>query len=120
MQSRTVLVQAMSQPAAPVAERRGAARHVAGLGALARPLEGQDSLWWGAQVRDISAGGIGLSLCFPFRPGTLLAIDLQGGAGGSKTLLTRVAHVEDKADGTWYLGCEFVKKLSDSELEMMI
>lgn len=120
MNARSVLVQPVSLTAGPAVDRRNSERHPAGLEALARPLDTQDSLWWGAQARDISASGIGLSLCYPFRPGTLLAVDLKNDAGGSKTLLTRVVHVEDKADGTWLIGCEFVKKLTDSELEMMI
>ena len=119
MSSRPVLVQPISQQAL-LNERRGSERHAASIEALTRPLEAQDTLWWGAVVRDISTTGLGLSLCYPFRPGTYLAVDVQSASGGGRTFLTRVIHVQDKADGTWHLGCEFVKKLTDSDLEMII
>ncbi len=88
--------------------------------ALSRPLDGEDTIWWGATVRDVSATGIGLSLCYPFRLGTFLAVDMQGPGGGSRTLLTRVVQARDQADGTWHIGCEFVKQLTDSDVELMI
>jgi hypothetical protein len=88
--------------------------------ATTRALDAQDAFVWGAQVRDISATGIGLSLCYPFRVGAYLAIDLQSHEGGTRTLLTRVVHVHDVRDGTWHVGCELVKPLSDSEIELLV
>jgi hypothetical protein len=83
-------------------------------------LEAGDAIYWGATVRDISISGIGLTLCFPFRAGTYLAIDLQEHGGATRSLLTRVVHALDQPDGTWHIGCEFVKSLSDSELELLV
>jgi hypothetical protein len=82
--------------------------------AVSRSLEQPDAIFWGALVRDLSAGGVGLTLCYPFKPGTSLAIELVG-ARGICTLLARVVHVTDRCDGTWFLGCEFVNRLSDEE-----
>lgn len=118
MNARSALVQNVSPHA--VLERRHAERQATDLEALTRPLDAQNALWWGAMVRDLSSTGIGLSVCYPFRPGTYLAIDLQGIGTPGRTLLTRVVQVQDKADGTWHVGCEFVKKLSDSDLELMV
>ena len=87
---------------------------------LSRSLEGQDAIWWGATVRDLSSQGIGLTLCFPFKTGTYLAIDLLGPLGGNRTLLARVIHARDLADGTWHVGCEFVRPLADEELEPLL
>ena len=115
---------ALVQPLPPGAlagfDRRTTIRHPVTLEALSRPLDGQDAIWWGATVRDISNAGIGLSVCFPFRAGTYLAIDLQGQSGANQTLLTRVVYARDQVDGAWHIGCEFVKRLSDSEMELLI
>jgi hypothetical protein len=114
------LVQPIPFASKEAIEKRKTARHVCGRDAVSHPLDGQDTLCWGAQVRDISAGGIGLSLCYPFKLGTLLAIDIQGPPGGTRTLLARVVRVNDQVDGTWTIGCEFVKPISDSDVEILV
>ena len=116
----SALVQPLSARALADAERRAALRHPVNMEALSRPLDGQDGIWWGATVRDMSTTGIGLALCYPFRPGTYLAIDLQGPAGTGRTLLTRVIQVHDQTDGTWHVGCEFVKHLTESDVDLLI
>jgi hypothetical protein len=119
-QNASALVQPVSACAIADLERRSRARQSVAREALSRPFEGEDAIWWGATVRDLSSTGIGLTLCFPFREGTYLAVDLLGPLGGNRTLLTRVAHARDLADGTWHVGCEFVKALTDSQLELII
>lgn len=96
-------------------ERRVAQRHECQLDATTQTLEASDTLAWGATVRDLSCTGVGLILCFPFRAGTYLAVDIHG-----QTHLTRVAHVRDRNDGTWHVGCEFVKPLCESALEAIL
>ncbi len=119
-QFAAALVQPLSQGALADFDRRFAVRHAVSMEALSRPLDGQDAIWWGATVRDLSATGIGLTLCFPFRAGTYLAIDLQNPSGASQSLLTRVVYARDQVDGTWHIGCEFVKRLSESEMDLLI
>jgi hypothetical protein len=74
-------------------------------------------MFWGATVNDISSGGLCVTLCFPFRRGTFLAVDLQAD-GMARTLMVRVQHVHDQRDGMWRLGCEFIKPLSESDMEI--
>jgi hypothetical protein len=112
----TAFVQAVSSPALEDTERRGSPRQACSSEAVSQPLEAPETLCWGATVRDISAGGIGLTLCYPFKPGTYLAIDLKG-PEATRTLLARVVHATDQTDGTWFIGCEFVEPLDDSEVE---
>ena len=119
-QNSSALVQPVQHGALAEFERRSAVRHSVALEALSRPLDGQDAIWWGATVRDLSNIGIGLSVCFPFRPGTYLAIDLQGPGTITRTLLTRVIHARDQVDGTWHVGCEFVRPLAEEEIEPLI
>src|SRR3954447_8362713 len=110
-QSSPILVR--PYPSALEFERRQGERHRCQLDATTHTLDPQDSLAWGASVRDISRTGVGLTLCFPFRPGTYLALDLHGPKPDSPvtTVLSRVIHVRDQPDGSWHVGCEFVKAL---------
>ena len=101
-------------------DQRTSVRKVCRIEATSRPLEVDGEICWGGTVRDISKGGLNLALCFPFRPGTYLAVDVQTAAGDTRTLVTRVVHVHDNADGTWVLGCEFLKPLSDSDVDFAI
>ena|SRR6266446_1750883 len=117
---RSVLIQPISLHALVESNRRRAERHATQMEALTRPVDANDTLWWGATVQDISSTGIGIRLCFPFKPGTYLAMDLKAPEGLNRTILSRVVHVRDQADGTWQLGCEFVKALNDDELQTLI
>ena len=68
----------------------------------------------------VSAGGVGITLCYPFKPGTYLAVELQTTEGMVRTLMVRVVHVHDQTDGQWRLGCEFIKPLSESDMELFL
>jgi hypothetical protein len=120
MHTCTALVQPVRGPALIEAERRHTARHRCDVEATSHALEGAETIAWGAIVRDLSAGGLGLTLCFPFRPGTYLALDLKRKDGSSRSLLARVIHVRDQADGSWHLGCEFVKPLDEDEVGHLV
>lgn len=96
-------------------DRRIGDRHMVDIEATSRPVDGDGSLYWGATVCDISRSGIGLNLCYPFRAGTYLAVEVTVG-GRRRTLQTRVVHARDLSDGTWHIGCEFLRPLSEDEL----
>ena len=101
-------------------EQRITVRHACALEGISRPLDVNDSLSWGATVRDLSSGGVGLLVCYPFRLGTYLTLEIQGSDGQPRGLLARVAHVRDQKDGTWHVGCEFAKHLSDQDVRRMV
>src|SRR4051812_41730160 len=108
-------------PAPPTSatERRASVRYGCDLEALSRPLNAADAISWGTTVTDISHGGLGLILCYPFKLGTFLAVDLEHDHG-VRTLLVRVAHVTDRADGTWQVGCEFARPIGPDDLHGLI
>jgi hypothetical protein len=110
---------AAAQPAPAATERRAAVRHACDLEALSRPLDPATVINWGTTHVDVSRGGVGLVLCFPFKLGTYLAVDLEH-AKGVRTLLVRVAHVTDRSDGTWLVGCEFARPLSADDLNALL
>jgi hypothetical protein len=102
-------------------DQRQTVRQACIIESTSRPLEIGDGMSWGGMVKDISAGGLKLGLCFPFSPGTYLAVDLQSSRPhGHRSLVCRVVHVNDHADGTWTLGCEFVKPLDPAEVELLV
>ena len=118
--SSAARVQQVRNPYFQSLERREGERHACTLEATSHSTEVGETISWGAMVHDISSGGMGITLCYPFRPGTFLAVDLQNPAGMVRTLMVRVLHVHDQTDGQWHLGCEFVKPLTESDMELLL
>ncbi len=74
---------------------------------------------WPATVRDLSLGGVRLSLRRRFEPGTGLGIELIGSDGEPQTVLVKVIHAHLQEDGNWGLGCKFISELSEDELHRL-
>jgi hypothetical protein len=119
-ESAAALVQPVRNPFFREVERRASQRHLCTLEATSKPIDDEQTLSFGALVTDISATGVSVTLCFPFRPGTFLSIDLQTETGMVRTLIVRVQHVQDLIDGQWRLGCEFVKPLGESDMDLFV
>jgi hypothetical protein len=119
-ESSSALVQPVRNPYLHSTDRRDAPRHPCALQATSQALESGETLSWGAVVHDISADGIGVTLCYPFRPGTYLDIELQTPHCMLRSLMVRVVNVHDQRDGMWRLGCEFVKPLTQSDMELLV
>jgi hypothetical protein len=114
------LVQSVPNPYFHDMERRAVERRICSLEATSHAVEPGPALSWGAVVNDISPGGLSVTLGFPFRAGTYLAIDLPSASGMVRTLMVRVRHVHDQVDGRWRLGCEFLKPLGESDMEPLV
>lgn len=97
-------------------EKRDSARYPCDQEAVTQLMDASGAMAWGATVDNISVGGIGLVLCFPFKPGSHLAVTLQS-SQVRRTFLVRVVHALDQSDGTWLLGCEFVQQLPAEEID---
>lgn len=69
-------------------------------------------------VNDISINGVSLSVNSALRPGMFLDLSLTSADGESfsQPMLVRVRRVTPQADGSWLVGCNFVKKLTKEEL----
>ncbi len=75
---------------------------------------------WGS-VRDLSAAGVGLLVAQPLKPGAVLVITLQHGTRKlARPLPVRVMHCSPAAEGGWLVGCQFVRKLSGPELQVLV
>lgn len=73
-------------------------------------------------MNDISINGISLSLDAALRPGMFLDLSLENndGEGFSQPMLVRVRRVTPQADGSFLVGCNFVKKLTKEELSLWL
>jgi hypothetical protein len=118
--SSAALVQPVRNPYLLNTDRRDSPRHACALEATSQACESADSLSWGAVIHDLSANGIGITLCYPFRPGTYLDVELQTPNCMLRSLMVRVVNVHDQRDGMWRLGCEFVKPLTQSDMELLV
>jgi len=73
------------------------------------------------RIRDISTSGIGLAAGRRFERGTILAIEFPGNSPElPSTLIVRVVHVTRHAEENWLIGCELMRKLSDTEVQGLI
>jgi hypothetical protein len=79
---------------------------------------GQDP--WPATIRNISTGGLNLSMHRRFERGSGLAIELPGDDGTTSTVLAKVVFVRPDPEGGWLLGCCFISELSEEEVQAVL
>src|SRR5262245_3518468 len=71
-----------------------------------------------ARVRNISCGGIKLTLARAFHPGELISVVLPASArGGTEEVLACVVRCEELEDGRYELGCTFAAQLQEDDLQ---
>jgi hypothetical protein len=102
------------------AERRATVRYPSTLLTSLKPLGGGKNASWEAEIRDVSAGGLGLIVRRRFERGTLLAIEPAGpGAEAPALLLAQVVHATSQPHGRWLVGCKLVRELSEAEVRAL-
>lgn len=103
-------------------ERREWVRHVCKLRSYCQPGPGRlESAWWAAHTLDISASGICLAIHTRFRPGTVLAVELQNQSGDyARTIHVEVVHAKRRAEEGWALGCAFIDLLTVDEVQALL
>jgi hypothetical protein len=99
-------------------ERRAWVRYASCPYAASHVVDANTDVGWWAKIHDISAGGMAMSLNWRVKPGSILVLEKFGGAGRpNRTLAIRVAHISPDPAGGWFVGCEFVRPLTDADLE---
>ncbi len=119
MPEQTVVSQ--RKPAKPSGtERRASMRYPCNMETVCWPPIGSvDKARCSAKVHDLSTGGIGLLVSYPFDLGTILNLTLESAQPKcSRTLLVRVIHVMPRSDWEWLLGCSFATALSEEEVRL--
>ena len=120
MSDQFILAPAQQTGKNPV-EQRAYVRYSTRLDATCRAAESAEADAWQASVREISAGGIRLVLGKRVEQDGLLFIQLLSGCDRlSRVLQARVRHTKRVMGGQWMVGCEFVNKLSEQELQAVL
>lgn len=110
-----------STPRGRGVERRAAVRHYFSLSDPNEAVAVIGDRQWRARVRDLSTTGVGLLCTRREEPGTFLAVELQSGDRSLRyTLPVRVVHALAQPNGRYLLGCEFVRALSEEELQSLL
>jgi hypothetical protein len=74
-----------------------------------------------AKVLNISANGIGLAVDPTLEAGALVNVELLDKNGrAQRTLLACVVHTTTRADGTCAVGCNFIRELTEEELQSLL
>jgi hypothetical protein len=74
-----------------------------------------------AENRSWKASGIGMMTEEAVEAGTLLNLELRNQQGQLvKTILACVVHVTHQTTGSWALGCNFIRQLSEQDLQQLI
>src|SRR5262245_33807921 len=113
-------------------------RRLLGLGASPSPAEEERRLWGrvrcdvevtchatsgntephAARARNISRGGINLTLGRSFQPGELISVVLPGSThGDTEEVLACVVRCEELEGGHYELGCTFAAQLQEDDLQ---
>lgn len=77
--------------------------------------------FWQTTVHDLSCNGIGLKLNHAVEPGTLVRLGLFSRAANLWYMkMIRVIHATKQSDGSWLVGCVFLQKLTDQQLQELL
>jgi len=108
--------------AAGIVEQRARVRFRTQQPSLCQRIEAQtDDFWFMASIRDLSQHGVGLVVNCTFDPGLFLAIEpLAFKEELSRGFQCRVVYAREEQPGRWFLGCEFVRPLSDQEMNAFL
>ncbi len=72
-----------------------------------------------ARVRDISTGGLGLIMDCSLETGKRLIVELPTRNLTPQGISATVIYNIDNGNGTWVMGCAFVKPLAEQELSAL-
>jgi hypothetical protein len=79
-----------------------------------------ESSWLG-NLRNTSVRGLSLVLDRRFEPGSLLIIELADKAkAGARYWSVRVVNVTPEVKRRWIMGCEFIRPLSEQEIQALV
>jgi len=70
-------------------------------------------------IEEMTSDGLRLTVCYPFPPGTCLAVEVETAGGTTRTMNVRVAASEDHSERMWRLRCEYLPLVSDSPFGAM-
>jgi hypothetical protein len=107
----------------PETERRACVRLSTNQELSCQPITGskaqEQRTGWLGRLRDISPGGAGLLLSQRFEPGSMLIVELEA-KRPTRSFAGQVVHATLDESGRWIVGCEFIRPLSEKELQSLL
>jgi hypothetical protein len=98
--------------------RRKAERYRRSISTTWRPFGMSTSEWWVGTVWDLSTAGLSLVVRTPPPSGNYLDVSLQTvGDAAPLARVVRVRRVVPRPDGSWLVGCSFVRPLCAEDLQ---
>jgi hypothetical protein len=101
-------------------DRRQGVRCLSGVATLCRPAQGPADHSWPGLVQDVSLAGICLRVDQAPAEGMLLHVDVPGGPSQGESLLACVNNVRPGQEGSWNLGCSFIRELTEPEFRRFL
>jgi hypothetical protein len=102
-------------------ERRAFVRYSCTHNISCRPIQSEGMDRWPAMIDDISLNGLSLVICRPFAKGEILALELPNAPESfRRRLFVRVIHAQAQPGDVWVVGCRFIHRLTDYELEALV
>ncbi len=100
---------------------RGSARFTCNVKAFCQVPDEPDQPPFETRVLNVSRNGMALEVDRELLTGTLLSADLHGAHGGAAlTILACVVHVTTQMDGLRITGCNFIRELTEQDLELLL
>jgi hypothetical protein len=77
---------------------------------------------WMGTAQDISSKGVSLLLNGRIARGVFLDLSLQRADGqtSSKSFVVRVRRASAQPDGTWLIGCNFINRITEDDLQALL
>jgi PilZ domain len=86
-----------------------------------RPLPGHDGPPDTAEIVNLSPTGVGLIVESPLEPGSALTVSLKRHDDQpDQPVLAVVVYQTEREDGMWAAGCQFIRQLSQTELDELL
>ena len=102
-------------------DRRATTRFESAKECPCQALSSEKDVRWSAEVKDVSADGIGLLMNRRFEPRTVLTLEIPAkDQTAAHRLLIRVVRVQPMTKRRWLVGCIFAMRLGDEEVRTMI
>lgn len=105
----------------PASDKRTWKRFATNLKTRFQKIGDPENRTYTAQVLNLSASGVGLSVLAAIDAGALLSVDLVATGGKVvRTILACVVHVTKQTTGEYALGCNFIRELGEEDLKALI
>jgi hypothetical protein len=124
MAERTIPFQTEQRKNEPITERSAVRHFPSSQEVYCQPMsasttEEVETGWWG-KLDNISSGGLAVRVSRPFEPGTLLIIELSDKTKRlTRSFPVQVVHSNAVGNRLWIIGCEFIRPLSEEELQTL-